>query len=321
MDWTDRHDRVFLRLLSKNMLLYTEMITSKALKFGDSKKLLAHSPREHPVALQIGGSEPHEMAYAAQLGEDAGYQELNINVGCPSSRVQSGMFGACLMREPHTVAECFHAMQKVVNIPVTIKCRIGVDENDDLESLVTFIDTVASAGCSTFIIHARKAILSGLSPKENREIPPLNYERVYEVKRHFPQLHIIINGGIKDPKSALSMLENVDGIMVGREAYQNPYILSAIDRLYYGKEQKPLSRFDVLDEYSNYIQQQLAQGVALQHMTRHILGLFKGEIGGKVFRRFLSENTHNKNSGSEIILNAKKIVINAQKNPRSTPKT
>jgi tRNA-dihydrouridine synthase A len=204
-------------------------------------------------------------------------------------------------------------MQKVVNIPVTIKCRIGVDENDDLESLVTFIDTVASAGCSTFIIHARKAILSGLSPKENREIPPLNYERVYEVKRHFPQLHIIINGGIKDPKSALSMLEKVDGIMVGREAYQNPYILSAIDRLYYGKEQKPLSRFDVLDEYSNYIQQQLAQGVALQHMTRHILGLFKGEIGGKVFRRFLSENTHNKNSGSEIILNAKKIVINAQK--------
>ena len=204
-------------------------------------------------------------------------------------------------------------MQKVVNIPVTIKCRIGVDENDDLESLVTFIDTVASAGCSTFIIHARKAILSGLSPKENREIPPLNYERVYEVKRHFPQLHIIINGGIKDPKSALSMLEKVDGIMVGREAYQNPYILSAIDRLYYGKEQKPLSRFDVLDEYSNYIQQQLAQGVALQHMTRHILGLFKGEIGGKVFRRFLSENTHNKNSGSEIILNAKKIVMNAQK--------
>ena len=313
MDWTDRHDRVFLRLLSKNMLLYTEMITSKALKFGDPKKLLVHSSQEHPVALQIGGSEPREMAYAAKLGEDAGYQELNINVGCPSSRVQSGKFGACLMREPRTVANCFHAMQEVVAVPVTVKCRIGVDESADFETLAAFIATVASAGCMTFIIHARKAILGGLSPKENREVPPLNYERVYEIKRHFPQLQIIINGGITDPKLALTMLEKVDGVMVGREAYQNPYILAAIDRLYYKNEERPRSRFAVLDEYSNYIEQQLLEGVPLQHMTRHILGLFKGQIGGKAFRRFLSQHAHKKNSGKEVVLNAKEIVINAQR--------
>lgn len=313
MDWTDRHDRVFLRLLSKNMLLYTEMIASKALKFGDQKKLLAHSSQEHPLALQIGGSEPREMAYAAQLGEDAGYQELNINVGCPSSRVQSGMFGACLMREPRTVADCFHAMQRVVAVPVTVKCRIGVDESADFESLAAFVATVASAGCTTFIIHARKAILGGLSPKENREIPPLNYERVYEIKRHFPQLHIIINGGITDPKLALTMLEKVDGVMIGREAYQNPYILAGIDTLYYQNEQKPLSRFAVLDDYSKYIEQQLVKGVPLQHMTRHILGLFKGQVGGKAFRRFLSEHAHKKNAGMEVILGAKEIVINTQR--------
>lgn len=313
MDWTDRHDRVFLRLLSKNMLLYTEMIASKALKFGDQKKLLAHSSQEHPVALQVGGSEPREMAYAAQLGEDAGYQELNINVGCPSSRVQSGMFGACLMREPSTVADCFHAMQRVVAVPVTVKCRIGVDESADFESLAAFVATVASAGCTTFIIHARKAILGGLSPKENREIPPLNYERVYEIKRHFPQLHIIINGGITDPKLALTMLEKVDGIMIGREAYQNPYILAGIDTLYYQNEQKPLSRFAVLDDYSKYIEQQLVKGVPLQHMTRHILGLFKGQVGGKAFRRFLSEHAHKKNAGMEVMLGAKEIVINTQR--------
>lgn len=313
MDWTDRHDRVFLRLLSKNMLLYTEMIASKALKFGDQKKLLAHSSQEHPVALQVGGSEPREMAYAAQLGEDAGYQELNINVGCPSSRVQSGMFGACLMREPRTVADCFHAMQRVVAVPVTVKCRIGVDESADFESLAAFVATVASAGCTTFIIHARKAILGGLSPKENREIPPLNYERVYEIKRHFPQLHIIINGGITDPKLALTMLEKVDGIMIGREAYQNPYILAGIDTLYYQNEQKPLSRFAVLDDYSKYIEQQLVKGIPLQHMTRHILGLFKGQVGGKAFRRFLSEHAHKKNAGMEVMLGAKEIVINTQR--------
>ena len=313
MDWTDRHDRVFLRLLSKNMLLYTEMIASKALKFGDQKKLLAHSSQEHPLALQVGGSEPREMAYAAQLGEDAGYQELNINVGCPSSRVQSGMFGACLMREPSTVADCFHAMQRVVAVPVTVKCRIGVDESADFESLAAFVATVASAGCTTFIIHARKAILGGLSPKENREIPPLNYERVYEIKRHFPQLHIIINGGITDPKLALTMLEKVDGVMIGREAYQNPYILAGIDTLYYQNEQKPLSRFAVLDDYSKYIEQQLVKGVPLQHMTRHILGLFKGQVGGKAFRRFLSEHAHKKNAGMEVMLGAKEIVINTQR--------
>ncbi|MDG0998224.1 MAG: tRNA dihydrouridine(20/20a) synthase DusA [Gammaproteobacteria bacterium] len=312
MNWTDRHDRVFLRLFSKNMLLYTEMITSKALKFGDPKKLLAHSSQEHPVALQVGGSEPREMAYAAQLGEEAGFKEININVGCPSSRVQSGMFGACLMREPHTVAECFHAMQKVVTVPVSVKCRIGVDESADFESLADFVATVASAGCRTFIIHARKAILGGLSPKENREIPPLNYERVYEIKRHFPQLHIIINGGITDPKPAFIMLEKVDGVMIGREAYQNPYILADIDRLYYENELKPRSRFAVLDEYTNYIEQQLAEGIPLQNMTRHILGLFKGQIGGKAFRRYLSEHAHKKNAGKEVVLNAKEIVLNSQ---------
>jgi tRNA-dihydrouridine synthase A len=253
------------------------------------------------------------MAYAAQLGEDAGYQELNINVGCPSSRVQSGMFGACLMREPSTVADCFHAMQRVVAVPVTVKCRIGVDESADFESLAAFVATVASAGCTTFIIHARKAILGGLSPKENREIPPLNYERVYEIKRHFPQLHIIINGGITDPKLALTMLERVDGVMIGREAYQNPYILAGIDTLYYQNEQKPLSRFAVLDDYSKYIEQQLVKGVPLQHMTRHILGLFKGQVGGKAFRRFLSEHAHKKNAGMEVMLGAKEIVINTQR--------
>ena len=227
MDWTDRHDRVFLRQLSAHALLYTEMVTSAALKHGDAQYLLRYNAEEHPVALQLGGSEPGELADAARLAEQAGFDEVNLNVGCPSERVQSGAFGACLMAEPELVARCVSSMRESIGLPVTVKCRIGIDDNDSQEALEDFIGTVAEAGCNTFIVHARKAILSGLSPKENREIPPLKYDSVFAVKRAFPRLSIIINGGIKTLPDALSLLDETDGVMLGREAYQNQFILNA----------------------------------------------------------------------------------------------
>ena len=304
MDWTDRHDRVFLRQLSTNALLYTEMVTSAALKHGDAQYLLQHSPDEHPVALQLGGSDPSELAEAAILGEQAGYDEINLNVGCPSDRVQSGAFGACLMAEPELVADCVSSMMAKVNLPVTVKCRIGIDDRDSQEELENFIGTVADAGCDTFIIHARKAILSGLSPKENREIPPLKYPSVFAVKKSFPQLSIIINGGIQTLEDAASLLEHTDGVMLGREAYQNPYILNDVDNIFFGSTKNTQTRTEQLQKFIPYIEKELEGGTPLHHMTRHILGLYKGQKGGKQFRRHLSENSYKKDAGIAVLFDA-----------------
>ncbi|MEX0964988.1 MAG: tRNA dihydrouridine(20/20a) synthase DusA [Pseudohongiellaceae bacterium] len=304
MDWTDRHDRVFLRQLSARALLYTEMVTSAALKHGDAQYLLQHSPEEHPVALQLGGSDPAELAEAALSAERAGFDEINLNVGCPSDRVQSGAFGACLMAEPDIVASCVHSMMARVALPVTVKCRIGIDDRDSQAELEDFIGTVANAGCDLFIIHARKAILSGLSPKENREIPPLNYESVFAVKRSFPALSIIINGGIKTLAEATFLLQHTDGVMLGREAYQNPFILNDVDNVFFDAAKNTRTRIECLQKFIPYIETELAKGTPLHHMTRHILGLFKGQAGGKQFRRRLSENSYRKSAGIEVLLDA-----------------
>jgi tRNA-dihydrouridine synthase A len=304
MDWTDRHDRVFLRQLSEHALLYTEMVTSAALKHGDAQYLLQHSQGEHPVALQLGGSNPVELAEAAVLAEEAGYDEINLNVGCPSDRVQSGAFGACLMAEPELVAKCVDSMMTSVNLPVTVKCRIGIDDRDSQEELEDFIGTVADAGCDTFIVHARKAILSGLSPKENREIPPLKYDSVFAVKKAFPALCIIINGGIKTLFDAESLLKKTDGVMLGREAYQNPFILNEVDAVFFGAASNAQTRTERLQKFIPYIEQELESGTPLHHMTRHILGLYKGQKGGKQFRRHLSENSYKKTADIGVLLDA-----------------
>lgn len=304
MDWTDRHDRVFLRQFSKHALLYTEMVTSAALKHGDANYLLRHDPSEHPVALQLGGSNPAELAEAAKLGAAAGFDEINLNVGCPSDRVQSGAFGACLMAEPNLVADCVTAMKSAVSIPVTVKSRIGIDDQDSEEFLQDFVGTVSESGCSTFIIHARKAILQGLSPKENREIPPLIYDRVYKVKEWFPQLEVIVNGGITNLSAVAEFLSQLDGVMLGREAYQNPFILHQVDTLFFAENPTVKSRIEYLQDYLPYIANELDKGTPLKHMSRHLLGLFKGEKGGKQFRRHLSENSHRQNAGLEVINDA-----------------
>lgn len=304
MDWTDRHDRVFLRQLSAHALLYTEMVTSAALKHGDAKYLLQHSPEEHPVALQLGGSDPVELAEAAVLAERAGFDEINLNVGCPSDRVQSGAFGACLMAEPDTVARCVDAMRSSVRLPVTVKCRIGIDDRDSQAELEDFIGSVAGAGCELFVVHARKAILQGLSPKENREIPPLNYESVFSLKRTFPALGIVINGGITTLQQAASLLEKTDGVMLGREAYQNPFILNDVDSSFFGVHKNSHTRLESLEKFMPYIRRELERGTPLHHMTRHILGLFKGQRGGKQFRRHLSENSYRKDAGIDVLLDA-----------------
>jgi len=304
MDWTDRHDRVFLRQFSERALLYTEMVTSAALKHGDARYLLQHHAIEHPIALQLGGSDPEELAEAATLGEDAGFDEINLNVGCPSNRVQSGAFGACLMGDPPLVARCIANMREAVSVPVTVKCRIGIDDRDSENELIDFIQIVAEAGCEIFIIHARKAILSGLSPKENRQLPPLNYERVYAIKVRFPELDIILNGGVRTLDTVEELLQKVDGVMLGREAYQNPYLLRDVDSRLFGEMAADKNRLQYIHEYLPYIEQQLAQGTPLQHMTRHLLGLFRGQKGGKQYRRHLSENSHRKDAGIEVLLDA-----------------
>ena len=304
MDWTDRHDRVFLRLFSKKTLLYTEMVTSAALKHGDAAYLLQHNPSEHPVALQLGGSNPEELREAAELGANAGFDEINLNVGCPSDRVQSGAFGACLMAEPDLVARCISAMQDSVEVPVTVKCRIGIDDKDSEEDLLNFVDIVANAGCEVFIIHARKAILQGLSPKENREIPPLNYPRVHKIKDSYPQLTVVINGGITRLQQAEEFLQQLDGVMVGREAYQNPYFLHDVDEILFAQPHSEKSRVDYLRDYLPYIESELQKGTPLRHMSRHVLGLFKGQQGGKQFRRHLSEHGHKPDAGLNVVLDA-----------------
>ena len=309
MDWTDRHDRVFLRQFSQHIMLYTEMVTSAALEYGDANYLLKHNPNEHPVALQIGGSNPEELSRGAKLGERAGFDEINLNVGCPSDRVQSGSFGACLMANPLLVAECIAAMMEAVEIPVTVKSRIGIDEQDSEAELMNFVETIAAKNCRTFIIHARKAVLSGLSPKENREIPPLNYDRVFAVKDNFPDLEIIINGGITDLKTASHMLRKVDGVMLGREAYQNPYMLHEVDHLIFGEKAENKSRVEYLRQYFPYVEEELKNGTPLKHITRHLLGLFKGQKGGKQYRRHLSENASLPSAGLNVLKDAIAFVV------------
>ena len=308
MDWTDRHDRVFLRQISTRAHLYTEMITSAALQYGNANYLLKYDAAEHPVALQLGGSNPVELAAAAKLGAAAGFDEINLNVGCPSDRVQAGAFGACLMADPPLVASCIDSMNAVVTIPVTVKCRIGVDDRDTEAELVNFIGTVANAGCSVFIIHARKAILKGLSPKENRSIPPLDYQRVFKIKQIFPQLQIVINGGINSLDLADTLLQSVDGVMLGREAYQNPFVLHEVDSRFFSEPLTTKSRIDYLHQFLPYMEAELDRGTPLHHLTRHILGLFKGEKGGKQYRRHLSENSFRKDADITVLLDALAFV-------------
>ncbi|MDO9423978.1 MAG: tRNA dihydrouridine(20/20a) synthase DusA [Methylobacter sp.] len=306
LDWTDRHCRYFHRLISEHAFLYTEMVTTGALIHGDPHRFLHFNPAENPVAFQLGGSNPRELALCAKMVEDYGYDEVNLNVGCPSDRVQNGRFGACLMAEPGLVAECVAAMSQAVSIPVTVKSRIGIDERDSYQELVHFVSTVADAGCETFIIHARKAWLSGLSPKQNRDIPPLRYDLVYQIKQDFPGLEIILNGGIATLDQAEDILRHVDGVMVGREAYHNPYLLADVDRRFYGEPKEPRSRAMIMDLLIPYIQQQLElnDGVRLNSISRHILGLFHGEPGARAWRRHLSENVCKPGAGINVILEA-----------------
>jgi tRNA-dihydrouridine synthase A len=302
MDWTDRHCRYFHRLLSPHVRLYTEMVTAPAVLHGDRARLLGFDPAEHPVALQLGGADPLELARAARVGAEIGYDEINLNVGCPSDRVQSGRFGACLMREPALVADCVVSMRASVSIPVTIKCRLGVDEQDEYVDLEHFVETVRAAGCGVFVVHARKAWLEGLSPKENREVPPLNYERVYRLKREFPALTIVINGGVSTLDGVREHLRHVDGVMLGRTAYHEPYRLAEIDHEIFGTPFP--DRDEVLARLRTYVEAHLARGDRLQHISRHILGLYQGLPGARAYRRLLSERAHRDDAGYEVIVQA-----------------
>lgn len=303
MDWTDRHCRYFLRCISRRAGLYTEMVTAAALRHGDARRLLAFHGDEHPVALQVGGAEPGLMADAARLGNDAGYDEININVGCPSDRVQSGQFGACLMAEPGRVADCVRAMQRVSSCPVTVKTRIGIDEHDSDDYLRRFIETVAAAGCDTFIVHARIAVLEGLSPKENRSVPPLNYDRVYRLKAAMPELRIVLNGGITTARQAADHLAHVDGVMIGRQAYHDPWFLAELDDALHGGRTVD-NRLAVIAAMRPYVEQELASGALLKHITRHMLGLFAGQPGARAWRRYLSEHAHRPGSNFSVIEDA-----------------
>ena len=301
LEWTDRHFRFFLRLVSRRILLYTEMLTSGAVLRGDRSRLLEFDPSEHPVALQLGGSDPADLAECARIAEQFGYDEVNLNVGCPSDRVQSGRFGACLMAEPALVADCVAAMRAAVAIPVTVKTRIGIDERDSYSELAHFVRTVGQGGCPTFIIHARKAWLKGLSPKENREIPPLRYDVVRQLKEDFPDLEIVLNGGIANLQECVAHLQNFDGVMLGRSAYHNPYLLAEADRLLFGDQHPVPSRDDVMQALLPYVERELARGVRLQSICRHLLGLFHAAPGGRLWRRHLSENAVKPGAGVEVL--------------------
>ncbi|EKO3374805.1 tRNA dihydrouridine(20/20a) synthase DusA [Vibrio fluvialis] len=301
LDWTDRHCRYFHRLLSSQTLLYTEMVTTGAIIHGKGD-FLAYNEEEHPVALQLGGSNPADLARCAKLAQERGYDEINLNVGCPSDRVQNGRFGACLMAEPDLVAQCVAAMKEVVDIPVTVKTRIGIDDQDSYEFLTNFVTLVSEkGGCEQFTIHARKAWLSGLSPKENREIPPLDYPRAYQLKQDFPHLIIAVNGGVKTLAEAKKHLQHLDGVMIGREAYQSPYLLAEVDQQIFGLDTPVKKRSQVVQEMYPYIEQQLAQGSYLGHITRHMLGLFQNMPGARQWRRHISENAHKAGAGIEVV--------------------
>ncbi len=309
LDWTDTHCRYFHRLLSHHALLYSEMVTTGAIIHGNRQHHLQFNAFEHPVALQLGGSDPADLAVCAKIGEDFGYDEINLNVGCPSDRVQTGRFGACLMAEPQLVADCVAAMQQAVKIPVTVKSRIGIDDRDSYQELTDFISAIASAGCQTFIVHARKAWLSGLSPKQNRDIPPLRYDVVLQLKRDFPALNIAINGGIETIESGLELLEHIDGVMLGRAVYHNPYLLAEVDSKIFNDPHAILSRQDTVLAMLPYIQDQLNSGTRLNSISRHLLGLFHGMNGARAWRRHLSENATKPGADHKVLLDALEFTL------------
>lgn len=300
MDWTDRHCRYFLRLLSPHARLYTEMVTAAAVVHGDRQRLLQHDPAEHPLALQLGGSNAGWMTEAAVAAAEYHYDEININVGCPSDRVQSGQFGACLMATPELVADCFTAMRDAVDVPITVKTRIGIDEHDSYSFLRGFVDQLVDAGCETFVIHARIAILQGLSPKENRRVPPLNYDRVYRLKQDYPDLQIVLNGGIDSLTQIDDALGKVDGVMIGREAYHNPYFLAELEEHLQTGASRPARRA-VVEQMFPYIERELGRGERLSRITRHMSGLFLGQPGARAWRRYLSENAYREGAGLEVL--------------------
>ena len=303
MDWTDRHCRYFLRLLSPHAQLYTEMVTAAAVVHGDADRFLRFNEQEHPLALQLGGSDPGWMAQAAATAASYGYDEININVGCPSDRVQSGQFGACLMANPGLVAECYTAMREETDVPVTVKSRIGINDQDSYQFLLAFVEPLVAAGCRKFVVHARIAILEGLTPKENRTVPPLDYERVYQLKRDFPQLVIVINGGLASVEQVDEVLEHVDGAMIGRQAYHQPYFLAELEGHFNTTWCAP-SRQEVVEQMIPYIDRETGAGVPLNSITRHMLGLFAGQPGARAWRRYISENAHREGAGAEVLVNA-----------------
>ena len=313
MDWTTSDYRVFARCLTKNTLLYTEMVTTGALLQGKNpERFLKYDACEHPIALQLGGSDASALAKCAKMAEEFGYDEVNLNAGCPSDRVQNSLIGAILMAHPDKVIDAMKAMQDATSIPVTLKHRIGLDDQQDYSIVRDFVGAVADAGVETFIVHARNAILQGLSPKENREIPPLKYDFVYQLKKDFPDLEILINGGIKTIEETQTHLQHVDGVMMGREAYNNPWVLSQVDSAIYGSTPLVETRFEALERFLPYAEQQLANGERLMHLTRHLLGIFQGIPGGKQFRRYLSENGHQSDAKINVLLDAIELVKQQQ---------
>jgi tRNA-dihydrouridine synthase A len=309
MAWTDRHGRYFMRLLSRNARLYTEMVPMNGLLKGDPARFLTFDAAEHPVALQLGGSDPEGLAQAAKIGADWGYDEINLNVGCPSDRVSSGQFGACLMAMPGLVADCVSAMAERVSVPITVKCRIGIDDMDIEEPLSRFVSGIHEAGCSTFVVHARKALLQGLSPAENRTIPPLNYSRVYRLKQQFPEITFVINGGIATLDDIKTHLSYVDGVMIGRAAFDTPYFLAGIDRALFGSHETDRSRIDIALQYRSYCEQEIAAGTSMHTLIRPILGLFKGCPGARAWRRTLSEKSSKHGATAALISEALEHVI------------
>ncbi len=309
MDRTDRHCRYFHRLITKRSLLYTEMLHANAILNGDVNKLLEYKTDEHPLAIQLGGSDPELLAEASVISEEFGFKEINLNIGCPSSKVQKGKFGAILMKEPEIVSKCVYAMKKSVDIPITVKCRIGVDDMDEDTYLDKFIREVSFSGCETFIIHARKAWLNGLSPKDNREIPPLNYQRVYKLKDTFPELNIVINGGIKTIKDSMQHLEFVDGVMLGREAYDNPLVLAEVDQVLFEEKNNPLSRSEILSKLMPYLQSEYNNGTKISHITKHLMGMFKGIQGAKEIRKFLVSLNQDSDPVSNFEFFMQKVAI------------
>ena len=308
MDWSDRHCRYLWRLISQHSRLYTEMVTTGALLHREPARFLDYNPEEHPLALQLGGSDADDLARCAILAEQWGYDEVNLNCGCPSDRVQNGMIGACLMAHPEKVADAYQAMQDKVDIEITIKHRIGIDDMDDYEGMVNFIRPIAARGCKTFIVHARKAWLKGLSPKENREVPPLEYAFVHRLKQEFPELTIVINGGIKTLDDTLMHLAKVDGVMIGREAYSNPYLLAEVDQHVFGDSHPIPSRTAIAEQYIDYCVKQMDKGSRLNHLSRHILGLYQGKPGARAFRRHISENAHRDNATVDVLVDALRYI-------------